>query len=121
MAEYSIRFPASKHVAAQHFGCSSITKIGWSKLFGRLAHPANLVFPDRQFDLQQNRVDFSESFVEFDVMHLLPRGVPITEIAERLFLSPKTVSTYRARVLEKLGLSHNADITRYVVENKLDQ
>lgn len=63
----------------------------------------------------------SLSVREFDVMHMLSRGVPITEIAERLYLSPKTVSTYRARVLEKLGLSHNADITRYVVENKLSK
>ena len=61
----------------------------------------------------------SLSVREFDVMLMLSRGLPITEIAERLFLSPKTVSTYRARVLEKLGLNHNADIIRYVVENKL--
>ena len=71
--------------------------------------------------LPRKRPHDSLSVREFDVMHMLSRGVPITEIAERLFLSPKTVSTYRARVLEKLGLSHNADITRYVVENKLGQ
>ena len=63
----------------------------------------------------------SLSVREFDVMQMLSQGVTITEIAERLFLSPKTVSTYRARVMEKLDLRHNADITRYVLENKLGQ
>lgn len=58
---------------------------------------------------------------EFDVMRMLGQGVPLTEIAEQLHLSPKTVSTYRARVLEKLGLRNNVDITRYVLTHGLDQ
>jgi DNA-binding NarL/FixJ family response regulator len=45
--------------------------------------------------------------------------LPLTEIGERLHLSPKTVSTYRARILEKLGLQHNADITRYALKHKI--
>ena len=56
---------------------------------------------------------------ELDVMRMLGRGMPLTEIAERLYLSPKTVSTYRARVLEKLGISNNSEITRYILDNKL--
>lgn len=58
---------------------------------------------------------------EFKVMQMLGQGVALTEIAEQLHLSPKTVSTYRARVLEKLGLRHNVDITRYVLTHGLDQ
>lgn len=58
---------------------------------------------------------------EFEVMRMLSQGLSLTEIAERLHLSPKTVSTYRARVLEKLGLRHNADITRYVLKHKIGQ
>lgn len=58
---------------------------------------------------------------EFEVMRMLSQGLSLTEIAERLHLSPKTVSTYRARVLEKLGLRHNADITRYVLKHKIVQ
>lgn len=57
---------------------------------------------------------------EFDVLLMLSRGLPLTEIAERLHLSPKTITTYRARVLEKLDLKHNTDITRYVLKHKLD-
>ena len=58
---------------------------------------------------------------EFDVMQMLSRGTPLVEIAECLHLSPKTVSTYRARVLEKLRLRHNTDITRYVLKHKVGQ
>lgn len=58
---------------------------------------------------------------ELDVMRMLSQGLALTTIAERLHLSPKTVSTYRARVLEKLGISNNSEITRYVLTNKLGQ
>ena len=57
---------------------------------------------------------------EFSVMRLLSRGMALTAIAESLYLSPKTVSTYRARILEKLNLENNAELTRYVIEHKLD-
>jgi len=58
---------------------------------------------------------------EYEVMQMLSRGMPLTEIAESLHLSPKTVSTYRARVLEKLGLTRNAEVTRYVLKHKVGQ
>ncbi len=58
---------------------------------------------------------------ELDVMRMLSKGVALTDIAERLHLSPKTVSTYRARVLDKMGFCNNSEITRYVLTNKLGQ
>lgn len=58
---------------------------------------------------------------EFAVMLQLANGIPLTEIAQCLHLSPKTVSTYRARVLEKLNFESNTEITRYVLQYKLDQ
>lgn len=57
---------------------------------------------------------------EFEVMLLMSRGKRLKDIGERLHLSPKTVSTYRSRVLEKMGLCSNAELTRYVIERKLD-
>lgn len=57
---------------------------------------------------------------ELDVMLMISKGIPLTEIAEQLHLSPKTISTYRTRVLEKLELKHNTEITRYVLKHKLD-
>lgn len=56
---------------------------------------------------------------EFQIMLQLARGQSVTEIAHALFLSDKTISTYRSRLLEKLGLRTNADLTMYALKNKL--
>jgi DNA-binding NarL/FixJ family response regulator len=56
---------------------------------------------------------------EFQVMQLMASGKTLTEIAEELSLSAKTVSTYRGRLLEKMNLKTNAEIVRYAIENGL--
>lgn len=56
---------------------------------------------------------------EYEVMCLLSSGKPLKEIASILCISDKTVTTYRARVLEKTGLKNNAELTRYALQNKL--
>jgi two-component system invasion response regulator UvrY len=56
---------------------------------------------------------------EFQVMQLMASGKTLTEIAEELSLSAKTVSTYRTRLLEKMNLKTNAEIVRYALENGL--
>ena len=58
---------------------------------------------------------------EFRVLCMLASGVTPTEIASDLSLSVKTVSTYRARILEKLGVHSNADLTRYALQHGLIQ
>lgn len=56
---------------------------------------------------------------EYRVMWLLATGKHINEIASAIFLSPSTVSTYRARILKKLGLSNNAELVRYAVRHRI--
>jgi len=56
---------------------------------------------------------------EFEVLCLLGSGKTVSEIATRLCLSVKTISTYRARLLEKLDLANNAQIMKYVLEHGL--
>ncbi|MBK8957852.1 MAG: response regulator transcription factor [Proteobacteria bacterium] len=56
---------------------------------------------------------------EFRVLRELARGEPLISIADRLALSPKTVTTYRARILTKLGLANNAELVRYCIEHGL--
>jgi two-component system invasion response regulator UvrY len=56
---------------------------------------------------------------EFEVMRLIGSGKTVGEIAEVLSLSDKTVSTYKARILEKLHMHTTAELIRYLVENKL--
>jgi DNA-binding NarL/FixJ family response regulator len=58
---------------------------------------------------------------ELEVLRLIALGEPLVQIGERLHLSPNTVTTYRARILEKMGLSSNAELTRYALEHGLIQ
>lgn len=56
---------------------------------------------------------------EFEVMRLIASGKTVTEIAEILSLSVGTISTYRMRILEKMEMKTNAELTRYAIQNKL--
>ena len=56
---------------------------------------------------------------EFEVLRLLVDGLGPTDIAERLHLSVKTVSTHKTRILEKLNLGSVAELVRYALEQKL--
>jgi DNA-binding NarL/FixJ family response regulator len=56
---------------------------------------------------------------EFEVLRLLVEGLGPTEIGEKLHLSVKTVSTHKARILEKLGLGSTAELVRYALDHKL--
>ncbi len=58
---------------------------------------------------------------EFQIFCKLANGQPVSEIAEDLFLSVKTVSPYRARILEKMGMKTNAQVTYYAIKHGLKQ
>jgi DNA-binding NarL/FixJ family response regulator len=57
---------------------------------------------------------------EYEILLLLGSGMRVTEVARQLNLSDKTVSTYRARILEKMRLQTTAQLVRYVVERGLE-
>ena len=56
---------------------------------------------------------------EFEVMRRLGSGLTVSQIASELAISAKTVSTYRARILEKMHLKNNAELMKYVLTNHL--
>jgi DNA-binding NarL/FixJ family response regulator len=56
---------------------------------------------------------------EMQVMELIASGKTVSEIADELSLSVNTISTYRTRLLEKLSLNNNAELTRYAIDNGL--
>lgn len=56
---------------------------------------------------------------EFNVLKMLASGRSVSEIAESLFLSVTTVSTYRSRIMAKMNLKNNAELTLYSMEHKL--
>jgi DNA-binding NarL/FixJ family response regulator len=56
---------------------------------------------------------------EFQTLTMIASGFSVGDIAEKLSLSVKTISMYRSRMLEKMQLRHNADITHYAIKNHL--
>jgi len=56
---------------------------------------------------------------ELEVFRLIARGESLVQIGARLHLSPNTVTTYRTRILDKMGMSSNAELTRYALEHGL--
>jgi DNA-binding NarL/FixJ family response regulator len=56
---------------------------------------------------------------EFQVLRLIASGKIVSEIARELSLSVKTISTYRTRILEKMGLRNNAELMHYAMQNQL--
>ncbi len=56
---------------------------------------------------------------EREIFHLLANGMQNATIAKRLFISPRTVETHRARVVRKLGLNSNAELIRYAIKHGL--
>jgi DNA-binding NarL/FixJ family response regulator len=56
---------------------------------------------------------------EYQVLCMIAAGKAIKEISQQLFLSIRTVSTYRTRVLEKMNMKTNAELIRYALDNKL--
>ncbi len=56
---------------------------------------------------------------EFEVLRMIASGKTISQIAEELHLSVTTVSTHRARILEKMGMANNAELMRYAMRNGL--
>lgn len=56
---------------------------------------------------------------EFEVFERIVRGESVSQIAETLHLSPKTISTHRSRILQKMDLRNNADLIRYAIDQGL--
>jgi two-component system invasion response regulator UvrY len=56
---------------------------------------------------------------EYQVLCMLASGKTVTEMADELALSVKTISTYRARILEKMDMKNNAELIHYAIQNQL--
>ena len=56
---------------------------------------------------------------EYQVMHMIASGKTVKKIADELFLSEKTISTYRTRILEKMNMKNNAELTHYAIKHGL--
>jgi DNA-binding NarL/FixJ family response regulator len=96
---------------------AAIRKILLGKKYVSSALAENLVFglgAEADLPLHQEL-----SNREYQILCLIASGKRVVEIAEELFLSAKTISTYRTRILKKLKLRNNAELTRYALNNRL--
>jgi two-component system invasion response regulator UvrY len=75
---------------------------------------ANQVSEDRDQVLHETLSDR-----EFQTLTMIASGMAVSEIAEELMLSVKTISMYRARLLAKMKLKHNAELTHYAIRHRL--
>lgn len=91
-------------------------KLGKKYITPAIAEKLTAFFDDEQ---EEKPLHEGLSNREFDVLKMLAAGKSVSEISEHLFLSVTTVSTYRSRILSKMQLKNNAEITLYAIENKL--
>lgn len=81
------------------------------------AFAEKLFFTDPELGSQNLHDSLSDR--EFQVMIMIARGKTVLEIANELYISDKTVSTYRARIMEKMSMKKNADLTLYAIKKNL--
>ncbi len=74
-------------------------------------------FQNRRSDTQLPHEQLSDR--EFEVLERIAKGFSVAEISKTLGLSPKTISTYRSRILQKMGLKNSAELMHYAFENQL--
>jgi two-component system invasion response regulator UvrY len=123
MEQYAIR--ALKLGASGYLCKSSVyeelaTAINTISNGGRYISPAlaeKIIFNEKNGLDKSPHEKLSER--EFQVMCLLAKGKSVKEIAAELFISDKTVSTHRMRLLEKMGLKKNSELTNYAIRNEL--
>ena len=95
----------------------AIRKIAAGGKYVSAALAEKLLFNEVSGTNQQLHESLSER--EFQVMIMLAKGKSVTEIASEIFISDKTVATYRTRIMEKMQMKKNAELTIYALRNKL--
>jgi len=95
----------------------AIRKIAAGGKYVSAAFAEKLLFNEVSSTNQQLHESLSER--EFQVMIMLSKGMSVTEIAADIFISDKTVATYRSRIMEKMQMKKNAELTIYALRHKL--
>ena len=80
---------------------------------------AEILAQDLQRDTGEVSPHMKLSDREYEVMLMIASGKAVSKIAEELSLSVKTISTYRSRILEKVHMKSNAELTRYAIKHGL--
>lgn len=92
------------------------------KISGGGKYISNALAEGLAFNLEKDNYSMKHDLLssrEFEILIKIANGKSLQEIADELFISVKTVSTYRSRIMEKMELNRNTELTRYCLENKL--
>jgi DNA-binding NarL/FixJ family response regulator len=95
----------------------AIRKIAAGGKYVSAAFAEKLLFNEVSSTNEQLHESLSER--EFQVMLMLAKGISVTQIASEIFISDKTVATYRSRIMEKMHMKQNAELTIYAIRSKL--
>jgi len=112
--EMILRFAAERDVETSYAAWRLRTPVPYSIIAVTKARVAKLPMP-QWVAFMDGHAELKAAF-EYQVMSLIASGKTVGKIALELFLSVKTVSTYRAHILRKLNLKNNAELTRFVIE-----
>lgn len=92
----------------------------------KVAHGGRFISPHLAerlvFDLESDNKEVTHKALsprEFQIMVMIASGKTVSEIAEELSLSVQTISTHRSRILDKLKMTSNAQLTHYAIKNNL--
>lgn len=121
IAQRALRAGASGYLTKDHNADTLLAVINKVAKGGRYLDPRiaeQLAFANAE---QRGTGLDSLSAREFQVLRLLADGLSVNQVAERLAISNKTVSTHKTRLMEKMGFTCNADIIRFVLTEQLSR
>ncbi|MGM0594469.1 MAG: response regulator [Pseudomonadota bacterium] len=116
----AIRAGASGYMTKESAPDALLSAIARVKNGGRYISPE--VAEKLVFELDDNADELPHQNLsdrEFEVLRLIASGKTVSEIGEMLSLSVKTISTYRSRILDKMKMKHNAELTHYALKHEL--
>jgi DNA-binding NarL/FixJ family response regulator len=96
---------------------SAVTRIAAGERYIDPAVASSLAFESVNRVVQSPHQSLSER--EWQVLKLITEGHALAQIAEQLHISPKTITTHKTHLMEKLGVANNAELIRYALENQL--
>lgn len=120
IVQRAMKMGASAYVTKDSDPLNLLTAIRKVVAGSKYIDPALLESVASSFAGRQAELHDALSQREWQVLHLIMSGRPISDIAAQLHLSPKTISTHKMRIMQKLDVSSTTDLVRYALQHGLN-